>query len=52
VKGHDFSRADKANQINRALAPEGSWLHQISEIASFSAACSVVPLKPCKSDHA
>ncbi len=23
VKGHDFSRADKANQINRALAPEG-----------------------------
>ena len=24
VTGHDFSRADKANQINGALAPEGS----------------------------
>jgi len=26
VKGHDFSRADEANQINRALAPEGTSL--------------------------
>jgi hypothetical protein len=25
VKGHDFSRADKANQIKRALAPAGCF---------------------------
>jgi methylmalonyl-CoA epimerase len=44
VTGHDFSRAAKANRIKGALAPEGSWLRQISEIASSSASWEVVPL--------
>jgi hypothetical protein len=35
VKGHDFSRADKANQINRASAPEGSLACQFRLIADF-----------------
>jgi hypothetical protein len=26
LKGHDFNRADKANRMNRALAPEGRFL--------------------------
>jgi len=39
VKGHDFSRADKANQIHRALAPEGSFMGDSRPISTFSAAC-------------
>ena len=38
VTGHDFSRADKANQINRALAPEGSFAGDSRECSSFCAA--------------
>jgi hypothetical protein len=39
VTGHDFSRADKANEINRALAPaEVPWA-KFLEIKPFSAAC-------------
>src|ERR1035438_7067202 len=39
VTGHDFSRADKANEINRALAPaEAHWAKSL-EIKPFSAAC-------------
>jgi hypothetical protein len=38
VTGHDFSRADKANEINRALAPaEVPWA-KFLEIKLFSAA--------------
>jgi hypothetical protein len=37
--GHDFSRADKANQINRTLAPEGSFMGDSHQISTFSAAC-------------
>ena len=29
LKGHDFSRADKAYPIDGALAPEGSFLHDL-----------------------
>jgi hypothetical protein len=40
VTGHDFSRADKANKINRALAPaEVHWAKSF-EIKPFSAASS------------
>jgi hypothetical protein len=35
VKGRDFSRADKANQINRALAPEGSFAGGFSPVLGF-----------------
>jgi len=44
VKGHDFSRADKANQINRALAPEENSKEHSRQISRFSAACSAAPL--------
>jgi hypothetical protein len=30
VKGHDFSRVDKANQIDRALAAEGKRLAKLT----------------------
>ena len=39
VKGHDFSRADKANQINRASAPEGSFESDSSQFSSFPTDC-------------
>jgi hypothetical protein len=43
VTGHDFSRADKVNEINRALAPaEAHWAKSL-EIKPFSAAS----LGPC-----
>jgi hypothetical protein len=32
VTGHDFSRADKTNQINGALAPAGRFSHQLHSI--------------------
>ena len=35
VTGHDFSRADKSNQINRALAPEGRWRCKFRTITDF-----------------
>jgi hypothetical protein len=35
VTGHDFSRADKVNQINRALAPAGRLPRQLRSIAEF-----------------
>jgi len=38
VKGHDFSRADKPSQINRALAPERSLMGDCHQIPTFSAA--------------
>jgi hypothetical protein len=39
VTGHDFSRADKANRINRALAPaQARWAKSL-EAKPFSAAC-------------
>jgi len=38
VKGHDFSRADKANQIKRALAPAKAGTQEISPVETFSAA--------------
>jgi hypothetical protein len=40
LKGHDFSRADKINRINRALAPEGRLSGFSSWNRPFSAACS------------
>jgi hypothetical protein len=43
VSGHDFSRADKANRMNGALAPAGCVLRIQSEIPSFSAA-SLAPV--------
>ena len=39
VTGHDFSRADKANEINRALAPADARWAKLLEISPFSAAC-------------
>jgi hypothetical protein len=43
VTGHDFSRADKVNEINRALASaEAHWAKSL-EIKPFSAAS----LGPC-----
>jgi hypothetical protein len=39
VKGHDFSRAAKANRIKRALAPEGSFSANFDQCLGFSAAC-------------
>jgi hypothetical protein len=33
VTGHDFSRADKANQYDWALAPAGHCIHRFSAIA-------------------
>src|ERR1019366_7169262 len=40
LKGHDFSRADKANKISGALAPEGRALRDlILEFKPFSAVC-------------
>jgi hypothetical protein len=38
VTGHGFSRADKANQIKGALAPEGSFMADSWPISTFSAA--------------
>ena len=35
VKGHDFSRANKANQISGALAPEGCLPCQLSSNVAF-----------------
>jgi hypothetical protein len=35
VTGHDFSRADKANQINWALAPAGCLARRLHSIAAF-----------------
>jgi hypothetical protein len=29
LKGHGFSRADKANKVNWALAPEGTAVRRI-----------------------
>jgi hypothetical protein len=50
VTGHDFSRADKANEINRALAPaEVPWA-KFLEIKPFSAAC-LAPKEYCTLHH-
>jgi len=38
VKGHDFSRADKGNQINRALAPAKVGAQEITPGRTVSAA--------------
>jgi len=52
VKGHDFSRADKGNQINRALAPAKVGAQEITPGRTVSAAslalekCSPSPLPP------
>jgi hypothetical protein len=48
VKGHGFSRADKANQMSWALAPAKA--HSCSSLAfgPFSAACLAVPVRPIK----
>ena len=35
VTGHDFSRADKANIMNRALAPAGSFWGLIRKDSEF-----------------
>jgi hypothetical protein len=35
VSGHDFSRADKTNKNDRALAPEGSFLRTHPDPALF-----------------
>jgi len=35
VTGHDFSRADKANKMNRALAPAKGYSSQRLEIGPF-----------------
>jgi hypothetical protein len=35
VSGHDFSRADKVNQINGALAPAGCLPRQFHSIEGF-----------------
>jgi hypothetical protein len=43
VTGHDFSRADKANQIDGALAPEGNFRGGSRLISTLSATCSPVP---------
>jgi hypothetical protein len=43
LKGHDFSRADKAHRINRALAPEGCFSEISFKFRPFSASCKVVP---------
>jgi hypothetical protein len=40
VTGHDFSRADKANKMNGALAPAAAHSSNSLEFGSFSAACS------------
>ncbi len=40
VEGHDFSRADKADQIKRALAPAGCFCKHNSRNRYFSAASS------------
>ena len=37
--GHDFSRAEKANRMNRALAPAKPHDHRGLRLTSFSAAC-------------
>jgi len=39
VKGHDFSRADKAVKIKRALAPAKVGLQEIASEETCSAAC-------------
>jgi hypothetical protein len=39
VSGHDFSRADKTNRMNRALATEGCFDGLRSLKSPFSAAC-------------
>ena len=39
VKGHDFSRADKANKINRALAPAKVGAQEIAPEETAPAAC-------------
>jgi hypothetical protein len=35
VTGHDFSRADKANRMNRASAPAGSFWGLIRKDSEF-----------------
>ena len=40
VTGHDFSRADKANKMNGALAPADALSAKSLEIEPFSVACS------------
>ena len=45
MKGHDFSRANKANQICWALAPEGCFFGISKSPQAFSAARSAVPRK-------
>jgi hypothetical protein len=39
VTGHDFSRAENVNQINRALAPVGCFSSILPQIPHFSASC-------------
>jgi tetraacyldisaccharide 4'-kinase len=43
LKGHDFSRADKASGMNGALAPEGRFSPILPETPSFSAPCDTRP---------
>jgi hypothetical protein len=45
LKGHGFSRANKPNQINGALAPEGCISRISPKFDPFPAACS----RPCRS---
>jgi hypothetical protein len=43
LKGHGFSRADKANRMNAALAAEGCLLRFSAKGSPFSAAYLAVP---------
>jgi hypothetical protein len=47
LKGHDFSRANKANKRTRASAPAGCLPPNSSRFPSFPAACQTpVPDTP------
>jgi hypothetical protein len=43
LKGHGFSGADKANQMSRALAPEGCFSRNRATDGPFSAATKAMP---------